>query len=93
MRKVMLKSLHQIENISKSLVKTTFSFSLWILVSNLMFDDALISKNENVSLRKMFTKQILSLENHQPVVLLKFVMYKILFSKCRYDWHIHEMYN
>ncbi len=30
-------------------------------------------------------------ENHQPVVLFKFAMYKMLFCKCRCDCPIHEM--
>ncbi len=51
MRKVTIKSLHKIQNISKQLIESTFSFSWWILASNLIFD-ALISKIENVSLHK-----------------------------------------
>ncbi len=51
LRKLTLKSLHKMENMSKPLVEFTFSFSWWILISNLMLD-VLICINENVSLHK-----------------------------------------
>ncbi len=55
MRKVNLKSLHQLENISKPLVESTFPFSWWVLVSNVMFD-AMINKIGNVNLHKIYSK-------------------------------------
>ncbi len=33
----------------------------------------------------------LTVENHLPVVLFKFAMYKMLFCKCRCDCPIYEM--
>ncbi len=44
----------------------------------------------------VYTKHIqetnyVTVENHQPVVLFKFAMNKMLFYKCRYDYPIHEM--
>ncbi len=71
------------ENILKPLVEFTFSFSWWILISNLIFD-VLIFINENVSYTKIIQeKNYVTVENHQPVVLFKFAMYKMLFFKCR----------
>ncbi len=34
----------------------------------------------------------ITVKYHQPVVLLKFAMYKMLFSKCRCHCPIHEMW-
>ncbi len=31
-----------------------------------------------------------TVENHQPAVLFKFAMYKLLFYKCRCDFSIHD---
>ncbi len=92
MRKVTLRSLHKLENISKPLVESTFSFNWWILVSNIIFD-ALFSKLK----MSIYTKRIqktnsITVEYQQPVVLLKFALYKMLFSKCRCDCAIHELW-
>ncbi len=55
LRKLTLKSLLQMENMSKPLVEFTFSFIWWILISNFMFD-VLICINKNVSLHKMYSR-------------------------------------
>ncbi len=44
----------------------------------------------------VYTKRIqkrnnVTVENHQPAVLFKFAMHKMLFCKCRCDCPIHEM--
>ncbi len=54
MRKVTLKSLHELENISKPLVDSTFSFMLVKSCLNVMFD-ALISKLK-MSISKKYSK-------------------------------------
>ncbi len=56
LRKLTLKSLHKMENISKPLIEFTFSFTWRILISSLMFD-VLICINENVSLHKKYSRK------------------------------------
>ncbi len=106
LRKLTLKSLHKMENMSKPLVEFTFSFSWWIIISNLMFD-VLICINENVSLHKKYSRNKLchcwksptcgfvQICNVQTNTYINFVIKQsnVTPSACGYLWPLKQVYS